>query len=543
VSNAYFMIEKPENEGILAYREGSREKTEVKEKLQELKREVTEIPVIVGGEEIKTGNMGKRTSPEDHNLLLAEYHKAGDEEIEKAIQASMDAKDAWAHMPWEERVAIFLKAADLVAGPYRSTINAATMLGQGKNIYQAEIDAACELIDFLRFNAYFMSEIMKEQPHSPDNTWNRMDYRPLDGFVFAVTPFNFTAIAGNLPTAPAMAGNTVIWKPASSAVYSAYLFMKILEEAGLPKGVINFLPGSGAEIGEKILPHKDLAGVHFTGSTKTFQYMWKTIGKNISGYRNYPRIVGETGGKDFVVVHPSADIRPIAAALVRGAFEYQGQKCSAASRAYVPKSLWPKIKEEFIALTKELKVGSTEDFRNFVNPVIDKKSFEKITSYIDFAKESKEAEILLGGTYDDSIGYFVDPTIIETTNPRFKTMVEEIFGPVITMYVYEDEKYDEILHECDQATDYALTGSIFAKDREAVIKAEKVLQQAAGNFYINDKPTGSIVNQQPFGGARASGTNDKAGSKLNMQRWMSARSIKETYIAPRDYRYPFMEAE
>ncbi len=543
MSNAYFMIEKPENEGILAYREGSREKTEVKEKLQELKREVTEIPVIVGGEEIKTGNMGKRTSPEDHNLLLAEYHKAGDEEIEKAIQASMDAKDAWAHMPWEERVAIFLKAADLVAGPYRSTINAATMLGQGKNIYQAEIDAACELIDFLRFNAYFMSEIMKEQPHSPDNTWNRMDYRPLDGFVFAVTPFNFTAIAGNLPTAPAMAGNTVIWKPASSAVYSAYLFMKILEEAGLPKGVINFLPGSGAEIGEKILPHKDLAGVHFTGSTKTFQYMWKTIGKNISGYRNYPRIVGETGGKDFVVVHPSADIRPIAAALVRGAFEYQGQKCSAASRAYVPKSLWPKIKEEFIALTKELKVGSTEDFRNFVNPVIDKKSFEKITSYIDFAKESKEAEILLGGTYDDSIGYFVDPTIIETTNPRFKTMVEEIFGPVITMYVYEDEKYDEILHECDQATDYALTGSIFAKDREAVIKAEKVLQQAAGNFYINDKPTGSIVNQQPFGGARASGTNDKAGSKLNMQRWMSARSIKETYIAPRDYRYPFMEAE
>lgn len=543
MSNAYFMIEKPENEGILAYREGSREKTEVKEKLQELKREVTEIPVIVGGEEIKTGNMGKRTSPEDHNLLLAEYHKAGDEEIEKAIQASMDAKDAWAHMPWEERVAIFLKAADLVAGPYRSTINAATMLGQGKNIYQAEIDAACELIDFLRFNAYFMSEIMKEQPHSPDNTWNRMDYRPLDGFVFAVTPFNFTAIAGNLPTAPAMAGNTVIWKPASSAVYSAYLFMKILEEAGLPKGVINFLPGSGAEIGEKILPHKDLAGVHFTGSTKTFQYMWKTIGKNISGYRNYPRIVGETGGKDFVVVHPSADIRPIAAALVRGAFEYQGQKCSAASRAYVPKSLWPKIKEEFIALTKELKVGSTEDFRNFVNPVIDKKSFEKITSYIDFAKESKEAEILLGGTYDDSIGYFVDPTIIETTNPRFKTMVEEIFGPVITMYVYEDEKYDEILHECDEATDYALTGSIFAKDREAVIKAEKVLQQAAGNFYINDKPTGSIVNQQPFGGARASGTNDKAGSKLNMQRWMSARSIKETYIAPRDYRYPFMEAE
>ena len=543
MSNAYFMIEKPENEGILAYREGSREKTEVKEKLQELKREVTEIPVIVGGEEIKTGNMGKRTSPEDHNLLLAEYHKAGDEEIEKAIQASMDAKDAWAHMPWEERVAIFLKAADLVAGPYRSTINAATMLGQGKNIYQAEIDAACELIDFLRFNAYFMSEIMKEQPHSPDNTWNRMDYRPLDGFVFAVTPFNFTAIAGNLPTAPAMAGNTVIWKPASSAVYSAYLFMKILEEAGLPKGVINFLPGSGAEIGEKILPHKDLAGVHFTGSTKTFQYMWKTIGKNISGYRNYPRIVGETGGKDFVVVHPSADIRPIAAALVRGAFEYQGQKCSAASRAYVPKSLWPKIKEEFIALTKELKVGSTEDFRNFVNPVIDKKSFEKITSYIDFAKESKEAEILLGGTYDDSIGYFVDPTIIETTNPRFKTMVEEIFGPVITMYVYEDENYDEILHECDEATDYALTGSIFAKDREAVIKAEKVLQQAAGNFYINDKPTGSIVNQQPFGGARASGTNDKAGSKLNMQRWMSARSIKETYIAPRDYRYPFMEAE
>ncbi len=543
MSNAYFMIEKPENEPILNYREGSREKTEVKEKLQELKKEVMEIPLIVGGEEIKTGNMGKRTSPEDHNLLLAEYHKAGPGEIEKAIQAAMEAKETWAHMPWEERAAIFLKAADLIAGPYRATINAATMLGQGKNIYQAEIDAACELIDFLRFNAYFMSEIMKEQPHSPDNTWNRMDYRPLDGFVFAVTPFNFTAIAGNLPTAPAMAGNTVIWKPASSAVYSAYLFMKILEEAGLPKGVINFLPGSGAEIGEKILPHKDLAGVHFTGSTKTFRYMWETIGKNISGYRNYPRIVGETGGKDFVVVHPSADIRPIATALVRGAFEYQGQKCSAASRAYVPKSLWPKIKEEFISLTKELKVGSTEDFRNFVNPVIDKESFEKIISYIDFAKESKEASILQGGTYDDAKGYFVDPTIIETSNPRFKTMVEEIFGPVITMYVYEDDKYEEILHECDQATAYALTGSVFAKDREAVIKAQKVLQQAAGNFYINDKPTGSIVNQQPFGGARASGTNDKAGSKMNMLRWMSARSIKETYAAPRDYRYPFMEAE
>lgn len=543
MSNAYFMIEKPQNEPTLSYRDGSPEKKEVKKKLQELKQAVTEIPVIVDGKEIQTGNMGKRTSPEDHNLLLAKYHKAGGEEVEKAIEASNKAKEKWAHMPWEERAAIFLKAADLVAGPYRSTINAATMLGQGKNIHQAEIDAACELIDFLRFNVYFMSEIMREQPHSPENTWNRMEYRPLDGFVFAVTPFNFTAIAGNLPTAPAMAGNTVLWKPASSAVYSAYFFMKILEEAGLPKGVINFLPGSGSEIGAKVLPHKDLAGVHFTGSTKTFRYMWKTIGENISGYRNYPRIVGETGGKDFVVVHPSADITPIPAALLRGAFEYQGQKCSAASRAYIPKSLWPEIKEAFIALTKELKVGTTEDFTNFINPVIDQEAFKKITSYIDYAKESKEAEILLGGTYDDSKGYFVDPTIIEAQNPRFKTMVEEIFGPVITIYVYEDEKYDEILQECDQATDYGLTGSIFAKDRDAVIKAQKVLQQAAGNFYINDKPTGSIVNQQPFGGARASGTNDKAGSKINMQRWMSARSIKETYAAPKDYRYPFMEAE
>lgn len=543
MSNAYFIIEKPENEPILTYREGSREKREVKERLRELKKEVLEIPVIVNGEEIRTGNMGKRTSPEDHDLLLAEFHKAGDKEIQKAIDATKEAKETWAYMPWEERAAIFLKAADLVAGPYRATINAATMLGQGKNIHQAEIDAACELIDFLRFNAYFMGEIMKEQPYSPENTWNRMEYRPLDGFIFAVTPFNFTAIAGNLPTAPAMAGNTVIWKPASSAVYSAYFFMKILEEAGLPKGVINFLPGSGAEIGEKILPHKDLAGVHFTGSTKTFRYMWETVGKNISRYRNYPRIVGETGGKDFVVVHPSAETGPIATALVRGAFEYQGQKCSAASRAYIPKSLWPKIKEEFLAQTRELKVGSTEDFRNFVNPVIDQAAFKKITNYIDYAKESQEAEILYGGTYDDSRGYFVDPTIIETTNPRFKTMVEEIFGPVITIYVYEDQKYDEILRECDEATDYGLTGSIFAKDREAVIKAQKVLQQAAGNFYINDKPTGSIVNQQPFGGARASGTNDKAGSKLNMQRWMSARAIKETYVAPRDYRYPFMEEE
>lgn len=543
MSNAYFMIEKPQNEPTLSYREGSPEKKEVKKKLQELKQEVTEIPVIVDGKEIQTGNMGKRTSPEDHNLLLAKYHKAGGEEVEKAIEASNKAKEKWAHMPWEERAAIFLKAAELIAGPYRSTINAATMLGQGKNIHQAEIDAACELIDFLRFNVYFMSEIMKEQPHSPENTWNRMEYRPLDGFIFAVTPFNFTAIAGNLPTAPAMAGNTVIWKPASSAVYSAYFFMKILEEAGLPKGVINFLPGSGSEIGAKVLPHKDLAGVHFTGSTKTFRYMWKTIGDNISGYRNYPRIVGETGGKDFVVVHPSADTTPIPTALLRGAFEYQGQKCSAASRAYIPKSLWTEIKEAFITLTKELKVGTTEDFTNFINPVIDQEAFKKITSYIDYAKESDEAQILLGGTYDDSKGYFVDPTIIETQNPRFKTMVEEIFGPVITIYVYEDEKYDEILMECDQATDYGLTGSIFAKDRDAIIKAQKVLQQAAGNFYINDKPTGSVVNQQPFGGARASGTNDKAGSKINMQRWMSARSIKETYAAPKDYRYPFMEAE
>lgn len=543
MSNAYFMIEKPQNEPTLSYRDGSPEKNEVKKKLQEMKQAVTEIPVIVDGMEIQTGNMGKRTSPEDHNLLLAKYHKAGGEEVEKAIEASNKAKEKWAHMPWEERAAIFLKAADLIAGPYRSTINAATMLGQGKNIHQAEIDAACELIDFLRFNVYFMSEIMREQPHSPENTWNRMEYRPLDGFVFAVTPFNFTAIAGNLPTAPAMAGNTVLWKPASSAVYSAYFFMKILEEAGLPKGVINFLPGSGSEIGAKVLPHKDLAGVHFTGSTKTFRYMWKTIGENISGYRNYPRIVGETGGKDFVVVHPSADITPIPTALLRGAFEYQGQKCSAASRAYIPKSLWPEIKEAFIALTKELKVGTTEDFTNFINPVIDQEAFKKITSYIDYAKESDEAQVLLGGTYDDAKGYFVDPTIIETQNPRFKTMVEEIFGPVITIYVYEDEKYDEILQECDQATDYGLTGSIFAKDRDAVIKAQKVLQQAAGNFYINDKPTGSIVNQQPFGGARASGTNDKAGSKINMQRWMSARSIKETYAAPKDYRYPFMEAE
>ncbi len=543
MSNAYFKIEKPENEPTLTYRKDSPEKKEVKEKLKELKKEVTEIPLIIGGEEIRTGNMEKRTSPEDHNLLLAKYHQAGPKEVEKAIEASLEAKDKWADMPWEERAAIFLKAADLIAGPYRATINAATMLGQGKNIHQAEIDAACELIDFLRFNVYFMSEIMKEQPYSPDNTWNRMEYRPLDGFVFAVTPFNFTAIAGNLPTAPAMVGNTVIWKPASSAVYSAYLFMKILEEAGLPKGVINFLPGSGAEIGEKILPHRDLAGIHFTGSTKTFQYMWETVGKNIAGYRNYPRIVGETGGKDFVVVHPSADIKPIPTALVRGAFEYQGQKCSAASRAYIPKSLWGDLKEEFIKLTKELKVGSTEDFRNFINPVIDRDAYDRIVSYIEDARNSDEAAILLGGTYDDTKGFFVDPTIIETANPRFKTMVEEIFGPVITIYVYEDEKFEEILRECDEATPYALTGSIFAKDQKAVMQAQEILKQAAGNFYINDKPTGSVVNQQPFGGARGSGTNDKAGSKFNMQRWMSPRAIKETYIAATDYRYPFMEEE
>ncbi len=543
MANAFFKLEKPANEPILGYRAGSPEKLELKAKLKELKDQEIEIPLIIGGKEVKTGDLGECVIPHNHGHKLAVYHKAGAKEVEMAIEAAREAKEEWARMAWEDRFAIFMKAAELLAGPWRATLNAATMLGQSKNVFQAEIDSACELIDFFRYNAYFATQIYAEQPYSPQGIWNRSEYRPLEGFVFAVTPFNFTSIAGNLPTSAAMMGNAVLWKPASSAVYSAYFIMKMLEEAGLPAGVINFIPGSGAKVGDPVMASPELAGIHFTGSTEVFQNMWKTVGNNIAKYHSYPRIVGETGGKDFVFVHKSAKVDSVVTALVRGAFEYQGQKCSAASRAYIPDNLWTEIKEKLIAEVKSIKMGDPEDFTNFFNAVIDKGAFRTIKQYIDYAKESGDAEILAGGNCDDSIGYFIEPTVILAKTPDFKTMAEEIFGPVLTLYVYDADKFEETMQLCDQTSPYALTGSIFAQDRKAIALAVEALNNAAGNFYINDKPTGAVVGQQPFGGARASGTNDKAGSLLNMIRWTSPRSIKETYVPAVDYRYPFMEEE
>ncbi len=543
MANAFFKLEKPANEPILGYRAGSPEKLELKAKLKELKDQEIEIPLIIGGKEVKTGDLGECVIPHNHGHKLAVYHKAGAKEVEMAIEAAREAKEEWARMAWEDRFAIFMKAAELLAGPWRATLNAATMLGQSKNVFQAEIDSACELIDFFRYNAYFATQIYAEQPYSSQGIWNRSEYRPLEGFVFAVTPFNFTSIAGNLPTSAAMMGNAVLWKPASSAVYSAYFIMKMLEEAGLPAGVINFIPGSGAKVGDPVMASPELAGIHFTGSTEVFQNMWKTVGNNIAKYHSYPRIVGETGGKDFVFVHKSAKVDSVVTALVRGAFEYQGQKCSAASRAYIPDNLWTEIKEKLIAEVKSIKMGDPEDFTNFFNAVIDKGAFRTIKQYIDYAKESGDAEILAGGNCDDSIGYFIEPTVILAKTPDFKTMAEEIFGPVLTLYVYDADKFEETMQLCDQTSPYALTGSIFAQDRKAIALAVEALNNAAGNFYINDKPTGAVVGQQPFGGARASGTNDKAGSLLNMIRWTSPRSIKETYVPAVDYRYPFMEEE
>lgn len=458
-----------------------------------------------------------------------------------AIEAALEARKKWADMPWEQRAAIFLKMADLLAGPWRATLNAATMLGQSKTVYQAEIDSACELIDFYRFNTYYMTQIMSDQPYSPAGMWNRVEYRPLEGFIFAVTPFNFTSIAGNLPTAPAIVGNVSLWKPASSSVYSGYWLMKLFEEAGLPKGVINYVPGSGGQVGNPVMASPHLAGIHFTGSTAVFQNMWKTVGDNISKMKYYPRIVGETGGKDFIFAHNSADVDALVVAALRGAFEYQGQKCSAASRMYVPKSIWGEFKEKFVAEVKKIKMGDVEDFTNFFSAVIDDAAFKSITEYIDYAKESKDAEIITGGNYDDSKGYFIEPTTIVTTDPMFKTMQEEIFGPVLTIYVYEDEKFDEALDLCDTTSPYALTGAIWAQDRYALIKMSDKLKNAAGNFYINDKPTAAVVGQQPFGGGRASGTNDKAGSAMNLMRWVSVRTMKETFDPPKDWKYPFMQ--
>ncbi|RKY55077.1 MAG: 1-pyrroline-5-carboxylate dehydrogenase [Candidatus Neomarinimicrobiota bacterium] len=541
--NAKFTLPEPVNEPILGYKPGSTERKELKEMLDKLSSENIEIPLIIGGKEVKTGNLGKCVMPHDHQHVLATYHKAGPKEIEAAVEASQEAWKTWSVMPWSVRASIFKKMAALLSGPLRSTLNAATMLNQSKNAFQAEIDSACELIDFWNFNSKYMEMIYEQQPFSSKGMWNRVEQRALEGFVFAVTPFNFTSIAGNLPTAPALMGNTVLWKPASSAVFSAYYLMKLFKEAGLPDGVINFIPGSGANVGPNVLKHSKLAGVHFTGSTSVFQSMWRVIGENISSYHTYPRIVGETGGKDFIFVHNSADVDEVNTAIIRGAFEYQGQKCSAASRAYIPASTWKNLKDKLIDTINIIKIGDVKDFSNFMNAVIDRASFDKIISYIEFAKKSNDAKVIIGGGCDDSKGYFIEPTVIVAKDPHFKTMKEEIFGPVITFYIYDDNKYEETLNLCNTTSPYALTGAIFARDRNAILLASKILLNAAGNFYINDKPTGAVVGQQPFGGSRASGTNDKAGSMINLLRWVSPRTTKENFVPPKDYHYPFMEKD
>lgn len=543
MSNAYFQVPLPTNEPVKSYKPGSPEREELNKKLAELKSKQIEVPLIIGGEEIRTGNTEEMKIPHNYSHVLGIYHKAGKKEVEMAVDAALEARKEWAAMPWEHRVSVFLKIAELLAGPWRSTLNAATMLGQSKTVFQAEIDSAAELIDFYRFNSYYMAQLMQDQPLSSSGVWNRVEYRPLEGYIFAITPFNFTSIAGNLPTAPAIVGNVSLWKPASSAVYSAYWLMKLFEEAGLPKGVINFVPGSGGQVGTPAMTNPNLAGVHFTGSTEVFQNMWKLISDNLKNMKYYPRIVGETGGKDFIFAHNSADIDALVVAALRGAFEYQGQKCSAASRMYVPQSIWKEFKQRFVDEVSKIKMGDVEDFTNFMGAVIDKGAFDTITGYIKYAKESKEAEIITGGNFDDSKGYFIEPTTIVTTNPKFKTMEEEIFGPVLTIYVYDDNKLDETLQLCDETSPYALTGAIFAQDRKAIVKMSDALRNAAGNFYINDKPTGAVVGQQPFGGGRASGTNDKAGSAMNILRWMTARTIKEIFDPPKDWRYPFMEKE
>jgi len=543
MSNAYYKVPTPVNEPIYSYAPGSKEKEELKKKLTELQSKEIEVPLIIGGKEIRTGNTGEMRVPHNHSKKLGVYHKAGAKEVEMAIESALAARKKWADMPWEHRAAIFQKAAELLSGSWRSTVNAATMLAQSKTAYQAEIDAACELIDFWRFNTHFMTQLMAEQPMSSKGMWNRSEYRALEGFVFAVNPFNFTSIGGNLPTAPAMVGNVVLWKPASTAVYSAYFVMKVLMEAGVPDGVINFLPGSGGEVGNPVLSSPDLAGIHFTGSTAVFQGMWKTVGENIHKAKYYPRIVGETGGKDFLFAHNTANVDALVVASIRAAFEYQGQKCSALSRMYLPKSLWNDFKEKYTAEVSKIKMGDPEDFTNFMNSVIDKPAFDSITGYIQYAKDSDEAEIITGGGSDDSVGYFIEPTTIVTTNPKFKTMQEEIFGPVLTIYIYDDDKFDETLELCDTTSPYALTGAIWSQDREVLVKMSNKLRHAAGNFYINDKPTAAVVGQQPFGGGRASGTNDKAGSAMNLLRWMSVRSIKETFDPPKDWIYPFMDEE
>jgi len=531
----------PVNEPVLGYLPGSAERAALKAELIRLREETIDIPLIIGGQEIHSGETGECRIPHHHRHLLGTYQRAGDSHTHLAIDAAAHAAPGWAQTRWEDRLAVFQKAAELISGPYRMQLNAATILGQGKGVFQAEIDAACELADFLRFNAHFAAQIYRQQPFSVPGERNQLEYRPLEGFVLAISPFNFTAIAGNLAAAPAMLGNTVIWKPASSAVYSAHLLMQIFQEAGLPDGVLNFLPGSGRAIAATALADPALAGVHFTGSTTVFQSIWQTIGRHITRYRNYPRIVGETGGKDFVILHPSADQRAAVTALIRGAYEYQGQKCSAASRAYIPQSLWESVRSDLTGAIQDIKMGSPEDFSTFVNAVIDQAAFDKITGILNDVKSHPDARILAGGRGDAGEGYFIEPTLIQADQPDFRTMVEEIFGPVLTVFVYPDEAYEETLKLCDQTSIYGLTGAVFARERQAITTARRILVNAAGNFYINDKPTGAVVGQQPFGGARASGTNDKAGSMLNLSRWLSPRTIKENFNPPLNYRYPLME--
>jgi len=540
--NSIVRIPTPINEPVKSYAPDSSEWAALQQRCDEMKAAELEIPLIIGGKEVRTGNFGECRSPHDHSLVLGRYHKAGAAEVAAAADAAAKAWREWSEMAWEQRAAIFLRAADLLAGSHRMALNASTVLGQSKTSHQAEIDAACELIDFLRFNPAYMQEIYSEQPGSNPGMWNQVEYRALEGFVFAVTPFNFTSIAGNLSAAPAMMGNTVLWKPASSSVLSGWYLMELFRAAGVPDGVINFLPGSGSQVGGPAMQRPDLAGVHFTGSTGVFQQMWKDVGTNIADYRTYPRIVGETGGKDFVFVHASAEAGAVATNLLRGAFEYQGQKCSAASRAYIPESLWPAVREQLADEVNGLGVGDVLDNRNFMGAVIDESAFRTITSYIDYAKASDEATIIAGGEYDDSVGWFVRPTVVQTTNPHFKLMEEEIFGPVLTVYVYPDAEFEATLDVCDRTSPYALTGAVFSQDRYALQTAMTALRHAAGNFYINDKPTGAVVGQQPFGGSRASGTNDKAGSKANLMRWTSVRTIKETFAPATDYRYPFLNS-
>ncbi|GAB4196382.1 MAG: L-glutamate gamma-semialdehyde dehydrogenase [Thermoflexibacter sp.] len=538
-----FKVPTPINEPVKSYAPNSPEKKELKAMLAKMKSEVVDIPMYIGSERVYTEQKVRISPPHEHQHTLGYFNMGDSLHVEQAVRASLGAKHAWANLSWEHRASIFLKAADLIATKYRAKMNAATMLGQSKNVYQAEIDSACEIIDFLRFNVYFMTEIYSQQVISSAGIWNRIEQRPLEGFVFAITPFNFTAIGGNLPTAPALMGNTVVWKPAFTQIYSAQVFMEVLIEAGLPDGVINLIYTEGPDAGDVIFNHPDFAGLHFTGSTSVFQHLWKTIGNNIHKYKSYPRIVGETGGKDFVIAHKSADVKALATALVRGAFEYQGQKCSAASRAYIPANLWEKVKGYLIEDLKSIKMGSPENFSNFVNAVIDERAFDKITKYIDEAKKARGVELIAGGNYDKSVGYFIEPTVFRVDDNQYVTMCEEIFGPVLTIYVYQPELFEEVLEMADMTSPYALTGSIFAQDRYAIELASKKLLHSAGNFYINDKPTGAVVGQQPFGGARASGTNDKAGAVYNLLRWVSTRTIKETFVPPTDYRYPFLGEE